>query len=91
MILNRMERRIPSGQLVGDVWAKWYSMTPRERWSESSKLWATYLALGGSLEPEPDTHSPFSDAAKRYWAPLVKELEQMRLNLSGEGGLHPAG
>jgi len=27
----------------------------------SMKLWDTYLALGGSLEPEPDTESPFFD------------------------------
>lgn len=25
------------------------------------KLWETYLALGGSLEPERDTQSPFFD------------------------------
>jgi hypothetical protein len=25
------------------------------------KLWETYLALGGSLDPEPDTQSPFFD------------------------------
>ncbi len=24
--------------------------------------WAAYLALGGSLDPEPDTQSPFFDA-----------------------------
>ena len=29
-------------------------MTPRERWQESAKLWHHYLAMGGSLDPEPD-------------------------------------
>ncbi len=48
-------------ELVGDEWAEWYRLTPEERWLESEKLWQTYLALGGSLDPEPDTQSPFFD------------------------------
>ncbi len=43
-------------------WAEWYMMTPQERWEETEKLWSVYLMLGGSLEPEPDTESPFFDA-----------------------------
>jgi len=38
---------------------EWWSMTPAERWIESQKMWATFLALGGSLDPEPDWQSPF--------------------------------
>lgn len=49
-------------QLVGDEWAEWYRLTPVQRWLESEKLWQTYLALGGSLDPEPDTQSPFFNA-----------------------------
>jgi hypothetical protein len=45
--------------LVGEEWAEWYRLTPAQRWLESEKLWETYLALGGSLDPEPDTQSPF--------------------------------
>jgi hypothetical protein len=48
-------------ELVGDEWAEGYRLTPRQRWQESEKLWQTYLALGGSLDPEPDTQSPFFD------------------------------
>jgi hypothetical protein len=48
-------------QLVGAEWAEWYRLTPAERWVESEKLWQTYLMLGGSLDPEPDTQSPFYD------------------------------
>jgi hypothetical protein len=48
-------------ELVGAEWAEWYRLTPAERFRESMKLWETYLALGGSLEPEPDTQSPFFD------------------------------
>lgn len=49
---------------------EWWSMTPAQRFVESQVLWATYLALGGSLDPEPDSQSPFYDpetsgAAKR--------------------------
>lgn len=42
-------------------WADWYRMTPEERWVESGRLWMTYLTLGGTLDPEPDTDSPFGD------------------------------
>src|SRR4249920_1862892 len=55
-----------SGHELEDVcageWLDWYALTPQQRWTESQKLWATYLALGGSLDPEPDTQSPFYDA-----------------------------
>jgi hypothetical protein len=49
-------------ELVGGEWAEWYRLTPAQRWLESEKLWQTYLALGGSLNPEPDMQSPFFDA-----------------------------
>src|SRR2546423_9942446 len=44
-------------------WAEWYQLTPLERWRESGKLWAEYLKMGGSLDPEPDTQSPFYDGS----------------------------
>ncbi|HEY3763074.1 MAG TPA: hypothetical protein VGN23_15115 [Verrucomicrobiae bacterium] len=53
---------ISARELVGDEWAEWYRLTPIQRWRESEKLWQTYLAMGGSLDPEPDTQSPFFDA-----------------------------
>ena len=53
---------IQPDELVGGEWAKWYRLTPVQRWLESEKLWQIYLALGGSLDPEPDTQSPFFDA-----------------------------
>ena len=52
---------ISAEDLVGDEWADWYKLTPLERWRESEKLWQTFLYLGGSLDPEPDTQSPFFD------------------------------
>jgi hypothetical protein len=44
-----------------DEWTEWRNLTPEQRFLESMKLWETYLALGGSFEPEPDTQSPFFD------------------------------
>lgn len=52
---------ISAEQLVGEELAEWYSLTPWERWQESAKLWELYLSMGGSLDPEPDTQSPFFD------------------------------
>jgi len=49
-------------ELVGEEWAEWYRLTRVQRWLESEKLWQTCLALGGSLDPEPDSQSPFFDA-----------------------------
>jgi hypothetical protein len=48
-------------ELVGEEWAEWYRLTPERRWRETGKLWHAYLMLGGSLDPEPDTQSPFFD------------------------------
>lgn len=48
-------------EIVGEEWAAWYRLSPVERWRESEKLWQVYFRLGGSLEPESDTQSPFFD------------------------------
>ncbi len=53
--------KISAEELVGEELAEWYSLTPTERWRQSTKLWETYLSLGGSLDPESDTQSPFFD------------------------------
>jgi hypothetical protein len=55
-------KKISAEELVGEEWAEWYSLTPMERWRESAKLREVFLSLGGSLDPEPDTQSPFFDA-----------------------------
>ena len=49
-------------ELVGEEGVEWYRLTPAQRWTETSRLWQIYLSLGGSLDPEPDTQSPFFDA-----------------------------
>jgi hypothetical protein len=84
--------------VVDGEWAEWYRLTPVQRWLESEKLWRTYLALGGSLDPEPDTQSPFFDAREaRSNSPKQRRIErrvrlQWRENIrgssSGIGQLH---
>lgn len=56
---------ISAEELVGEELAEWYRLTPMERFRQSTKLWETYLSLGGSLDPEPDTQSPFFDRSAR--------------------------
>ena len=45
--------------MIDDEWLDWYKLTPAQRWSETQKLWAFYLSVGGSLDSEPDSQSPF--------------------------------
>jgi hypothetical protein len=57
---------------------EWWSLTPAQRFVESQKLWATFLALGGSLDPEFDWQSPF------YFAETSSPLSP-----HGRSSLHP--
>ncbi len=44
-----------------DEWQEWLVLTPIERFRQSEKIFAQYLAMGGSLDPDPDPTSPFYD------------------------------
>ena len=55
------QTRVEPEDLWPDEWVDWFRLTPQQRWEESAKLWMVYLDLGGSLDPEPDTQSPFYD------------------------------
>jgi hypothetical protein len=57
-------------EVAGIEWAEWYRLTPQERFRESERLWQIYLALGGSLDPEPDTQSPFFDPREERARPV---------------------
>ena len=46
-------------EIVSGEWADWYRLTPLERWHASGELWEYYRSIGASLDPEPDTESPF--------------------------------
>ena len=72
--------------LVGEEWAEWYRLTPAERFIESARLWDTWLALGGSFEPEPDTQSPFFDAEE--WRANAAD-GRSGVRVLRRGGVHP--
>lgn len=44
-----------------DEWKEWVDLTPLERFRRSELIFAQYLAMGGSLDPDPDPTSPFDD------------------------------
>ena len=46
---------------MSDEWKEWLELFPIERFRESEKIFAQYLAMGGSLDPDPDLTSPFYD------------------------------
>jgi hypothetical protein len=71
-------------ELVGDEWAEWYGLTPAQRWRETANLLHSYLMLGGSLDPEPDTQSPFFDtsaprARSAHGRPGVRVIRRSRI------------
>ena len=76
------------GDFINEEEIEWLNLTPKERILETTKLWELYISLGGNLDPEPDPDSPFyfkhdeekleRDKDSAYWAPLRKELEDLR-------------
>ena len=52
-----------------EEWQEWLALTPLERFRQSEKIFAQYLAMGGSLDPDPDPSSPFY--APEEWRPSV--------------------
>jgi hypothetical protein len=65
----QLERSPAIEGCVDEEVLEWYRMSPRERWAESMRLWDTFYLLGGQLEPEPDSQSPFHDARARRGGP----------------------
>lgn len=53
------QKRLSPEEVAGPEWAAWWAMTPVERLEASHRQMTEYLALGGSLDPEVDTQSPF--------------------------------
>nr|MCU0617450.1 BrnA antitoxin family protein [Gemmatimonadaceae bacterium] len=39
-------------RLYGEEFAEWMTLTPAERWRQSTQLWATWIALGGARNDE---------------------------------------
>jgi hypothetical protein len=52
-----------------ESWPEWHSLSPLEHWHVSAKWWQFYLEAGGSLDPEPDSQSPFNDVMPHGTAP----------------------
>ena len=42
-----------------DEWKEWLDLSPMERFCRSEEIFAQFLAMGGSLDPDPDPTSPF--------------------------------
>ena len=55
---------------LDEAWVEWYRQTPAQRWRESQKCWAYYLSVGASLDPEPDSQSPFDFIYPRRARPV---------------------
>ena len=64
-----------------EEWQAWAELTPLKRFRESGKIFAQYLAMGGSLDPDPDPTSPFDDpeassTSLAYGRPGVRVLRR---------------
>jgi len=57
--MRKTERNISKEEFFVDEDVEWLRLTPTERMRQTTKLWKLYIALGGSLDPEPDPQSPF--------------------------------
>lgn len=63
------QERLAEACVQDDPWIEWYRLTPQQRWNESTKSWQFYLQVGGALDPEPDSQSPFDAVMPRGQAP----------------------
>ena len=65
-------------------WLEFYRMTPEQRWVRAAEVRRYYLAMGGSLEPDPDPQSPFwseEEIAEFARAALPANVKQTRRDL----------
>jgi hypothetical protein len=65
-------------------WLEFYLMTPEQRWARSAELRAQYLAMGGTLEPDPDPQSPFwseEEIAEFAKAAVPRNVKMIRRGL----------
>ena len=76
-------KTIPAEALVGEEWAEGYRLSPEERWRETCRLWEWFLEAGGSLDPEPDTQSPFFDPEARHQSPVDERAGPRVVRRSG--------
>lgn len=74
---------VPVEEICNEEWAEWYGLTPQERWARSQALWPVYLMLGGTLDAEPDSQSPFDDPGARSTGPADGQPGMRVLRRSG--------
>ncbi len=79
----RIANGIDDARDDAESWPEWYSLSPLDRWYESAKLWQFYLQAGGSLDPEPDSQSPFDAVMPHGKAPAYGRAGVRVLRRSG--------
>jgi len=52
-------KMIDLADIVEPEWLDWYRKTPQERLLATEEAWEIYVELGGSLDPDADSQSPF--------------------------------
>ena len=85
LLMNDLQRlaRLNEAQNDSDSWKEWYRLTPIERMHESIKLWRFYLDAGGSLDPEPDSQSPFDTVMPHGTPPAYRRSGLRVIRRSG--------
>jgi len=85
LLMNDLQRlaRLNEAQNDSDSWKEWYRLTPIERMHESMKLWRFYLDAGGSLDPEPDSQSPFDTVMPHGTPPAYRRSGLRVIRRSG--------
>lgn len=68
-IVRSVSARVQPEDLWEGEWVAWFHLTPTQRWRETEKLWQIFLLLGGNLDSEPDTQSPFYDPQEQRSGP----------------------
>ena len=67
-----------------DEWKEWLSLSPLERFARGEQMLVEYIAMGGSLDPDPDPTSPF-DIPEEWRPDLAHGRAGLRLLRRGAG------
>ena len=67
-----------------DEWKEWLELEPLERFARSERMLVEYIAMGGSLDADPDPTSPF-DVPDDWRPDLAHGRAGLRLLRRGAG------
>ena len=67
-----------------EEWKEWLSLSPLERFARGEQMLVEYIAMGGSLDPDPDPTSPF-DIPEEWRPDLAHGRAGLRLLRRGAG------